>query len=349
MNTVKNMKKLLLLLPFGLFLSACANDFEVTAPWKDVPVVYAILSPQDTAHYVRVEKAFLDPEKSALEIAQIADSLYYPANAISVWLERTDNQTLLQLQRVDGALDGYPRAPGVFADQPNWLYKVKPGGAFALEAGKTYRLVIKRNDGQPDITAETTLPKDFGITKPNIADQAPKMGFFGSKKTDIIWNTDVNGYYFNVTFRIKIVEKNLNGTVAGTQELVWEAAKNVERGTDLVAGGLYSGIASITGSSFYNFLAQHLQRPAPNRYREFGTCTLIIDGGGKEIKKYLETANANAGLTGAETFPNYTNLSEGFGIFTAKNRTIADNIRIDVVTIDSMNMSSVADTLGFVH
>lgn len=64
------MKKLLLLLPFGLFLSACANDFDVTAPWKEIPVVYGILSPQDSAHYIRVEKAFVDPEKSALEIAR---------------------------------------------------------------------------------------------------------------------------------------------------------------------------------------------------------------------------------------------------------------------------------------
>ena len=87
------MKKLLLLLPFGLLLSACSNDFEVTAPWKDIPVVYAILSPQDTAHYIRIEKAFIDPDKSALEIARIPDSLYYPENAISVFLERTENQS----------------------------------------------------------------------------------------------------------------------------------------------------------------------------------------------------------------------------------------------------------------
>ena len=83
------MKKLLYFLLLGSMLSSCSNDFEVSAPWKEVPVAYALLSPKDSAHYVRIEKAFLDPNVSALEIAQIADSLYYPENDIAVWLACT--------------------------------------------------------------------------------------------------------------------------------------------------------------------------------------------------------------------------------------------------------------------
>ena len=341
------MKKLLLLLPFGLLLSGCSNDFEVTAPWKEIPVVYGILSPQDTAHYIRIEKAFLDPDKSAFEIAQIADSLYYPESSITVWLERTDNQNRISLHRVDGALEGHPREPGVFATQPNWLYKANTSG-FPLLAGKSYRLVIERQDGKADITAETTLPTDFIVTKPLASATVPKIAFAGSTCTPIRWQTDVNGVFFNVTLIVRINERNLNGTLVNTQEFVWEAATNEERSSMPVSSGKYEGSVGLSGISFYNFLAQRLQKPAPGRYREFATIDIIIDGGGKEIKDYLETANANGGLTGAETFPNYSNISEGFGIFTAKNRTIAPNYRVDIITIDSMNMSSITDTLGFV-
>lgn len=341
------MKKLLLLLPFGLLFSACSNDFEVTAPWKEIPVVYGILSPQDTAHYIRIEKAFIDPEKSALKIAQIADSLYYPENAISVFLQRTDNQSLLQLHRVNGTLEGYPRTSGAFATEPNWLYKVDNG--LSLVAGKTYRLIIKRTDGRPDVTAETTLPKDFLILYPDLNSQVPKMVFAGSKATTFRWRTDENGYFFNITFVIRYNERNLNGVLISTNELVWEAATNIEREGDVVANGLYEVRKALSGTSFYNFLAQNLQRPEPNRYREFAGCDMIVAGGGKEIKEYLETANANSGLTGAETFPNYTNISEGYGIFTAKNQTKALNIRMDALTVDSMKMNSITDTLGFIN
>lgn len=178
------MKKLLLLFLSGLFFWACSNDFEVTAPWKDIPVVYAILSPldisispKDTAYYIRVEKAFLDPERSALEVAQIADSLYYPENAITVWLERVEDHSRLQLKRVDGALEGYPRSGGVFSGEPNWLYKAKPTGGFSIDPGKLYRLIIQRTDGKPDVTAETTVPQNFSITKPNLSGPVAVIAF----------------------------------------------------------------------------------------------------------------------------------------------------------------------------
>lgn len=342
------MKKLLLLLPFGLFVAACSNDFEVTAPWKEIPIVYGILSPTDSAHYIRIEKAFIDPVKSALDVAQIADSLYFPEDAITVWLERADNQSRIPLHRVNGALEGYPRNPGVFATEPNWLYKTDPGSGLSLLPGKKYKLVIERKDGKADITAETTLPNNFLILKPNITDIVPRIAFASSVLTPIKWRTDGNGVFFNVTFIIRVNERNLNGSLVNTRQFVWEAAKNIERIPVTVGTDLYEGTVGISGNSFYNFLAQHLSKPAANRYREFSTCDIILDGGGKEIKEYLVTADANGGITGAETFPNYSNISEGYGIFTSKNRTIGQGIRVDGITVDSMNLSSIADTLGFV-
>ncbi len=170
----------------------------------------------------------------------------------------------------------------------------------------------------------------------------------GSKSTPIKWYTDVNGVFFNVTIRVRYHERNLDGSLISTEELIWEAWTNREREPN-VSGGQYIGSVGLLGNSFYHFLAEHLQRPLPNRYREFASCDIIIDGGGKEIKEYLDTYDANGGLTGAETFPNYTNISEGHGIFTGKNRTIAKNIRFEALTVDSMNLSPIADTLGFVY
>jgi hypothetical protein len=340
------MKKLLLLLPFGLFLTACANDFDVTAPWKEIPVVYGILSPQDSAHYLRVEKAFVDPERSALEIAQIADSLYYPENAITVWLENTESQARIQMVRVDGSLEGYPRKEGVFAGQPNWLYKAKPGSPF-IQSGKSYRLVIERADGQADITAQTSIPGDFIITSPNPTENPARIDFIADKNTTVSWRTDPNGVYFNVTFVVRVIEKALNGTTLETKTLVWEAAKDVER-DETASGGVYRASVLLPGESFFRFLAKNLQKPPADRYREFLSCDILIEGGGKEIKEYIETAQANSGLTGAEVFPNYTNLSEGFGIFTGKSRSVFSGIRIRQETVVSMNMSSITDTLGFV-
>ncbi len=339
------MKKLLLLLPLvALLIQGCSNDFEVAAPWKEVPVVYAILAPNDTANYIRVEKAFLDPEVSSLQIAQIADSLYYPANAISVYLERAQTGQRILLQRVDGNLEGYVRKSGTFATQPNWLYKTKE----QIFAGEQYRLLIIRADGQPDITAVTTIPQNFSLIKPSENATPPRISFLRDKSSDVEWRTDENGVYFTIRFRIRYRENALNGSLIKRDTLYWTPAPNVRR-SDLApgAGALkYKGLFTISSESFYRFLVENI--PAANdRFRVFEGIDITLEGGGAEIERYLETASANSGITGAEVIPTYTNLSEGFGIFTAKNRVVLEKVLVTPETVQDMNDQSPERELRF--
>jgi hypothetical protein len=339
------MKKLLYCLLLSAFVSACSNDFEVAAPWKEVPIAYGILSPRDTAHYVRIEKAFLDPNKNALEIAQIPDSLYYPENAISVWLERPGTQSRVQLFRVDGNLEGYVRDQGIFANQPNWLYKVK--GA-SLTPGELYKLVIERADGGVDITASTTIPKDFAITTPIPTDIVRKITFAFSQTTKVEWRSDEFGVYFNVYYSFPFREETPDGTVVLRDTLVWKAGNNVERGDVDLGGGFYRGKIDAQGSQFFRFLADNLQ-PLSNNFRYFERGSITLEGGGKEIREFNITASANSGLTGAEVYPTYTNMSEGFGIFTAKNVTTMNNIQITTQTVDSLKIHPLTQGLKFTN
>ena len=337
------MKKLLLLLPFvALLIQACSNDFEVTAPWKEVPVAYAILSPKDTAQYIRVEKAFLDPETSSLKIAQIVDSLYYPENAIAVYLEQVSTGQRIQLNRVDGNLEGYVRKDGIFATHPNWLYKTKQ----PILEGQTYRLLIVRNDGKPDVTAETIIPAEFILRSPNPLDIPPLITFKRDVSPTMEWRTDKNGVFFNIRFRIRYRENAPNGTLIKRDTLYWTPAPNVKR-TDLqVAGNLFKGDFLISTESFYRFLVENIPA-ASDRFRAFDGIDITLEGGGAEIERYLETAAANAGITGAEVIPVYSNLSEGFGIFTSKNRFIMNKVRVTPETILDMNKQSPERDLNF--
>ncbi|MCE7923187.1 MAG: DUF4249 family protein [Haliscomenobacteraceae bacterium CHB4] len=341
------MKKLLFLLPLWmLFLAACSNDFDVAAPWKEIPVAYGILSPADSAHYIRVEKAFLDPETSALVIAQIPDSIYYPENAIAVYLQRVNGGQLYQMHRVNGAAEGYPRKDGIFASQPNWLYKIKPDELDSLKKGEKYRLVIKRADGKPDVTAETSIPKDFIFRDPSPLDNPLVMGFLPDLPTYIEWRGDENGVYYNVNLVIRYRENYPDGSVVH-DTVVWQAAKNIQRTDVPVAGGLYKGQVSLPGESFYRFLNENIASGANPPERRFVGIDFVLTGGGKEIRDYLETAAANSGITGAEVFPNYTNLSEGFGLFSAKNTNILNDIRLTNKTVEEVQKNPLTSHLNF--
>lgn len=344
------MKKLLLLSPFAALLAAgCANDFEVAAPWKEIPVAYGIISPKDTAHYIRLEKGFLDPERSALEIAQIPDSIYYPENAVAVYLVR-ENGDRLQMHRVDGNLDGHVRDEGIFADQPNWLYKFKPADASQqLMPGESVGLLVTRADGKPDVTAETTLPNDFTIVRP-MPGVPTKLGFGPNSATDFEWRTDASGLYFNIYLRIEYREQTPSGQFLDRKVIEWPVVRNVRRGDTPVGVAGFRGMVEISGNQFYQFLANNIE-PASTScggcYRYFEGVDMILEGGGKEIEEYLEAASANSGITGAEVIPTYSNLSEGYGLFTGKNTSSLTGIRITSQTVDSMQTHPTVGVLNF--
>jgi len=337
------MKKLLLLLPFAaLLIQGCSNDFDIVTNWKEIPVAYAIITPKNTANYIRIEKAFLDPVTSAVQIAQIADSLYYPESAIGVFLEEVGTTKKITLTRVDGNLDGIVREDGIFATQPNWLYKTTE----PILAEKTYRLRIIRNDGQPDITAETTIPGEFLITTPSPSQSPVRMGFQRDKSTTLSWRTDENGVYFNVRFHIRYSEFALNGSLIKHDTLSWTPIPNIRRTDIKVSDKLYKSDAVINTAAFFNFLVANIP-VIQDRFRKFDGVDLVIEGGGKEIERYLETATANSGVTGAELVSSYTNLSEGFGIFTSKNTKTLLNVQITSETITELNKQSPERDLNF--
>src|ERR1700753_263242 len=108
------MKKIVIpFITIALFaLASCSDKFNVAAPYKNITVIYAYLDCQDTAHYVRIQKAFLDQSKSALTMSQSPDSSFY-AN-INVVIKRysivdTSYLDSIHLTRVDLDNEGYPK------------------------------------------------------------------------------------------------------------------------------------------------------------------------------------------------------------------------------------------------
>jgi len=343
------MKKYIAFLSALLMLSACSNDFDVAAPWKDIPVVYGIISPLDTAAYIRVEKAFLDPNTSAFTIAQIPDSLYYDVNDINVFLERSDNGQRVELQRVDGNIEGYVRDTGIFAAAPNWLYKYKsPAGQPFLLGLETYKVVVERGDQLPAVTGETTLPGPFIIRAPAPGTSGKiTINFIPMSDPSVEWRTDAAGVLFEIKLAVRIRETGADGSLLGRDTLLWTAVQSIRRSNNSTGQpNVFPGEVNLSSTAFYQFLANNIA-PASSRFRYFEGCDIILTGGGAEIAELQETLSANSGISGAEALPVYTNMSEGFGIFTGRNTTVLPNVIIGPTTVDAMNEDPLTKPLNF--
>lgn len=326
--------KILKLIPFVIivaFIGACEDEFTLIDDYKEIPIVYGLLSLNDTAaHYIRVERAFVDESKDALEIAQIADSLYF--KDINVQLVRKSTGDVFNLTMVDGNLEGLPREDGVFATSPNYLYKINAAD-LQLVGNEDYKIVI-RHDGSEDILTEAET-KIVGAYQHITNSPSDSVNFNGLSVT-FGWKSSEQSatfYEFNLVMHYDETDPQ-NPTQMIPKEITWNVDDKILRDESnnlLVAQTYYT----LSGSDFFKFFRDALD-PLPGISRKFRSFDLVINSGSNEILSYLNAGQANTGLTGTLTIPSYTNLSNGYGLFASRHSLIKEGFVIHKATRDSL-------------
>jgi len=147
-----------------LFLFSCDNELDLVADFKEVPVVYGLLDLSDTTQYIRVERAFADRAISANEIAQDPDSLYY--DDITVKLLNLNSGLEFTMEKVDGNVIGLERDSGVFAQSPNFLYRLETTPDL-MKRGDSIRLQISGVFGDMFVSSTTDILKEPEKLKKN--------------------------------------------------------------------------------------------------------------------------------------------------------------------------------------
>lgn len=334
----RRLLRLSLSLAFFWGLSGCTTDFEVEAVWKDIPIVYGFLSTQDTAHYLRVEKAFLEPGGNALAIAQLADSIYYGPE-VQVMLEKTATGELFVLERIDGNLDGYVRESGTFANVPNILYKIKKE-AINLKTADEVRLSIDRGEGKELVTAETAIIGDLSLIETLPRDPITLGGY--NAELRIGWEVSTVAELFDLRFLIHYRESRPdNPDLFDPKTLEFILDKSIEREdeSNRVSYFLRSG-------DFFQFLASNLP-VLTSGVRFFEGIDIGLVAAGTEFLELSKIGQANLGITSANEVPIYTNLSEGRGIFSSKASALRENLSLGPVSLDSLRNGIITRDLGF--
>lgn len=328
------MNKFVILCLFSSFVFyQCSNDFDLVEDWKDIPVVYGLLSLSDTAQYIRVEKAFIDPEVAGTTIALIPDSLYYDQAVVS--LDNMNTGESWNLEKVDGTLEGYPRDGGAFATAPNYLYKVKTED-ISMRPGDEFLLKINRGEEKEIVTAETSIMDTFLITQPG-----NNINFGYIAQTKVQWvpigNNNLPALY-DVHLLVNFRELDLNDPDLEwiPKTLDWTFDRNVEQTS-----------TSQVGKSFYLFMASALGETPSNIKREIANIDVVVVAGSSEIKEYITLGSANLGITASGEVPKYTNLSEGYGIFGSRYIKIKDGIPLRQESIDSLRYGEYTKHLNF--
>lgn len=351
------MKKIIqsiLLLASASGLASCNEKLNIAAPYKNITVVYGLLDMADTAHYVRIQKAFMDENQSAIDMAKIADSNFYKALNVVV-KEYTASGALvttIPLAKVDLAKEGYSKASGDFFNTPNYAYKFK----HPLNSSYNYRIVITNtNTGNVDSAITNIInnndPTKFGIRewKSGLYQLSIEKVFRENGKLDeTSFDADIPGNVgaVELILRFNWTDSNIVTGVATKKS----ADFNTFSTSANYSPGVSSNVTFLTqNKSFYDFLNDVMGKPAnENQYRFMDSCDMILYVAGIEYQRYRDLNANKGGVTADEIRPLYSNIrgKDVMGLFSTRAYTQKLQIGFTKETRDSLRSNSITNALN---
>ena len=291
-----------------IIFTSCNDELIINAEYKDITIVYGLLSPQDTIHYIKIGKAFLNNNNNAMLIAREMDSLYYKDSLVVVLDEYKNNRFIksINLNKVFKS----DKDSGIFAFPGQYLYATPKT---QLDPMASYQLKISNLTTGKLIRSSTSLVNQFSSIRPQAGGNIP---FYSNHDYKIEWFSGKNAYFYDLTVVIHYYEYNkLSPTIKTNKSISWPIF-TYRKTTKLEGNELMS--RDIPGSSFFDFLSSAIAVDQ-NLQREFGTLDFIFTAGGEEIFYYIDVNEPSVGTV--QKKPEYTNIENGYGIFSSRNQS----------------------------
>lgn len=353
------MKKILLFALVAVFaMAGCKEDFDVAAPYKQVTVVYGILDQLDTAHYIRIQKAFLDQNKSAIDMSKESDSSYYTDIDVKMLEFNPGNGNLIsqiKLDKVNMALEGYPKnAPANeqgFFTNPSYAYKFKKD----LSPYNAYRLLITHASGRVDssdvlrvVNSDSSKTAAYSFFVNDFAKTTYTLDFakttLAANEILISGKTPMNGYKLEGKIRFNYLEKNV---VDNTQKRKYVDMYISSKSPTYDQGATFQ--LSVPNKNIYSFLHDAIGTAPANTERYIDNCDVWVYAGSRELYTYQQVNLAQTGgLTGDQIKPNYTNMlgENSLGLLASRTYRFYTGAYINNTTLDSLKINPLTQPLN---
>lgn len=331
-----------------VIFNSCKNEIHVAAPWKETIVVYGLLDPAAPVNYLRIQKAFLDPDGNAYKFTGTNDSIYLYKLNVKLLVKLNGNviDTIFP-EYINGELEGIVKDTGLFSNSPNYLYKIK-------EQIKASRL--SPNPEDYEYYLEIKDPK----TGYSCSSVAYTTGYLESLSpvTNNVTPITINskpGTYLTIAYRegrnvksydmiLRFWYKELNiKNPSDTQikHVDWVLFKN--RITSSLRG-YEQKISSIEGHIFYELLNFSLFADTEIK-RIPMYCDVDYYGAGEDLYTYIQVNIPSIGII--QKKPEYTNISNGLGLFSSRYNTSFKKIPISSEMISQLKTSEYTKNLNF--
>lgn len=336
---------ILLTFIFLTFIS-CENELQVAADWEEVAVVYAALNPTQSKNYVRIQRAYLDENRGALNFSNVQDSLYFQELDVTIDEYRDDILTnTFTLRKVDGDTIGLPKDSGIFYSDQNILYEladpIKPSTVLL-----NYRYTITvRNP----ITGYTTTASSPSVGSPEVTepinDNFSLINFNGTDDQTTLTRFQegkwARAYSVEMVIYVEETKKD-NPSDIQVKKIIWPMVNlgrtrgllNQEKATYLVPTiGFFNSLQA--GLAVDNTVDRRVKYYDVNFY-----------GISDDFNTFLSVNEPSIGII--QKKPEFTNFDNGLGIFSTRHIKSFVNYEFPGNTLRRIQESRFTENLGFV-
>lgn len=318
-------RKLLLFITIAALFHSCSTDFDVTAPYKEIPVVFGIINKDEAVQYIKINKAYLNDEGSAIIAGTVPDSNIYPypieAKLYATFSPLTELNNIKYVDSV--VLDtahlnkeaGNFNANNLFYKTPS-NFKVK----YTINSRDTtwanYQIIVRRkSDGKLIAKSRTPIVADFLFS--GTQNEVKLYSRFNKLYLNhtFNWSGAIGGKMYTSFLRFRFREVD---DLAGTSEEKYVDMPLFENIKTSNSNGSSKISYTLSGETFFVYLQSKLDPlTSSSARREYiAPLELYFNVAGEELTKYMEINNGSGGLN--DIRPDYSNIEGGFGIFSSR-------------------------------
>lgn len=313
----------------SLSFVGCSNNLNIQAPYKNITVVYGLMDQSDSAHYIRVNRAY-EGIGNAYQIAKNFDSVYYPANQITVQLQQIDPIYGPGLPITLTPDSTIPLPAGVFPSPKQILYKTKA----ALNPNDQYILLVTNEKTHQQLTGSTYLLPDVSFGNLQYLSNFG-INWSPTGSSVIQWQA-TQAVIYQMTFRFYYKEKSSSGSSEKYVDWVFptQTALN-EQGISMQYN--YSGYELLNILKTYIPVNDSVTRTADS-------LSLRFTSGSNDLNTYIQLSQPSLGID--QDLPTFSDVKNGIGIYTARHLQILTK-PISVGQADSISTNPITAPLNF--
>lgn len=294
-------------------LFSCKNDLDINADWRETIVVYGMLNSNDTVQYVRIAKAFLNENTSALQVARISDSLYLDSAVVTIRSkDGSFNDTLKRVWNI-------AKDSGLFANDKNPLYRLLTPAGRSLDPNKTYMLEVYSPKTGNRVWAETNIVGRASILSP-FRDSNSNFSVTPEFLT-ISMKSGINSNAYDVKMHVTYQEFPKSDT---NRKVIKTATWNVL--TNATAPPSSNMLYKIPRQALLQFLGSSISKDS-GYYHRLSYIGMTVYGGNQILTDYISVNEPSIGIVQKQA--EYSNINGGAGLFASRCIQRIDRVKFD--------------------